>query len=57
MACIAEARDPDGKKTGRRMIPFEKIQTSSYAKLAKIVGKEESQDEDDYKSQKKNEEA
>jgi hypothetical protein len=33
IACIAETRDPDGKKSGRRMTPWRELLAPSYAKL------------------------
>jgi hypothetical protein len=33
MACIAEKRDPEGKRSGRRMTPWQKIATPSWARL------------------------
>lgn len=32
-ACIAEKRDPEGKKSGRRMQPWQDMDTPSFAKL------------------------
>lgn len=33
MACIAEKRDPEGTKSGRRMEPWEKLMTPSMKKV------------------------
>lgn len=35
IACIAEKRDPNGSKTGRRMTPWQDIRVASFTKATR----------------------
>jgi hypothetical protein len=47
-AAVAEARDPEGKRTGRRMIPWKDIQAPSFKRLMDPIGQGIPQDELSY---------
>lgn len=48
-AAVAEARDPEGKRTGRRMIPWKDIQAPSFKRLMDGIGEGIPQEEAAYK--------